>query len=226
VEIKQKFNNRVAFVLTLATVFLGIACILLEVKTGEHGVILLSLVILGTGLDFSLSIMGNYIKSSRIILFCTKSSFSLLNFGVVFTAMAAAYVIREYSGSSLSAEMVFNAHIFLAVSLLTGVLFFFAKYRETGEDGGASYTLERKDRFTNFAFFVRRIILSCSLIMALIIVFEGLKTDFALWSLLFGGLFIATVPLHILHKHVLSMTVEFLTLLILFYGTCKVYLFN
>jgi len=81
------------------------------------------------------------------------------------------------------------------------------------------YTLDRSHGFTRLAFILRRIILAGSLGMALIVVFEAVRTPYAGWAVLFGVLFIATVPLHILHKHMLSMTAEFLTLAVLFCGT-------
>ena len=109
-------------------------------------------------------------------------------------------------------------HVFFLFSIVSGVFFLFTKYVPNIKAEGL-YTLDRKDGFTLFAFIVRRIILAGSLIMAIIVVFEAVKTPFASWSLLFGSLFIATVPLHILHKHMLSMIVEFLTLAVLFYGT-------
>ena len=220
-DAKKTFEKNLTLVITFLTVLLALACFYLEIKYRRHGILMLALVTLGTGFDFSLSIIGDYIKSSRIVLLCTKISFSLLNFGVVFTAMAAAYVVKDLAGCDLSAAMISFNHIFFLFSIVSGTLFLFTKYVPNKNVEGL-YTLDRKDGFTLFAFIVRRIVLAGSLIMALIVVFEGVKTPFALWSLLFGGLFVATVPLHILHKHMLSMIVEFLTLAVLFYGTLLV----
>ena len=217
-ETKRTFEKKLTLVITLLTVLLALACFYLEIKYSRHGILMLALVILGTGFDFSLSIIGDYIKSTKVVLLCTKISFSLLNFGVVFTAMAAAYVVKDLTGCDLSAAMISFNHVFLILSVVSGVFFLFTKYVPNKKAEGL-YTLDRKDGFTLFAFIVRRIVLACSMIMALIVVFEAIKTPFALWSLLFGGLFIVTVPLHILHKHMLSMIVEFLTLVVLFYGT-------
>ena len=217
-EKKKTFGKKLTLVITLLTLLLALACFYLEIKYSRHGILMLALVILGTGFDFSLSIIGDYIKSTKIVLLCTKISFSLLNFGVVFTAMAAAYVVKDLPGCDLSAAMISFNHVFLLFSIVSGVFFLFTKYVPNKKAEGL-YTLDRKDGFTLFAFIVRRIVLAGSLIMALIVVFEAVKTPFALWSVLFGGLFIATVPLHILHKHMLSMIVEFLTLAVLFYGT-------
>jgi hypothetical protein len=221
VEIKKTFQKKITLTITALTAILVLACFYLEIKFSRHGVLMLALVILGTGFDFSLSLIGDAIKSRKIVLLCTRISFSLLNFGVIFTAMSAAYVIKDFPGCDLSAAMISSRHVFLFLSIITGLFFLFTKYvpNEKAED---LYTLDKKDGFTLFAFIVRRIVLTCSLIMALIVVFEGMKTPFAFWSLMFGGLFIATVPLHILHKHILSMIVEFLTLAVLFYGTFMV----
>jgi len=218
---EKTFEKNLTLVITLSTVLLALACFYLEIKYRQHGVLMLALVILGTGFDFSLSIIGDYVKSTKAVLLCTKISFSLLNFGVVFTAMAAAYVVKDLSGCDLSASIISFNHIFLLFSITSGALFLFTKYVPNEKTEGL-YTLDKKDGFTLFAFIVRRIVLAGALIMALIVVFEAIKTPFALWSVLFGGLFIATVPLHILHKHMLSMTVEFLTLAVLFFGTLLV----
>lgn len=214
----KPFQKQLTLIITVLTFFLALACFWLEIKFRQHGVLMLALVSLGTGFDFSLPIIENYIKNRKAFLLYTKISFSLLNFGVVFTAMAAAYVLKDLTGCDLSAAMISFNHLFLLFSIGSGVLFLFTKYVPNKNAEGL-YTLDRKDGFTLFAFIVRRIVLACSLIMALIVVFEAIKTPFALWSVLFGGLFIATVPLHILHKHMLSMIVEFLTLAVLFYGT-------
>ncbi len=211
-------QKKVVFLITVLTVFLSFACFYLEIKFSRHGVLMLALVILGTGFDFSLSIIGDFIKSKRIILLCTKLSFCLLNFGVIFTALSAAYVIKDIAGCDLSSAMLSYRHVFFLVSILSGIFFLFTKYVPNVKAEGL-YTLDKKDGFTLFAFILRRVVLVCSLIMALIVVFEGIKTPFAIWSFMFGGFFIATVPLHILHKHMLSMIAEFLTLLVLFCGT-------
>jgi len=217
-ETTTTFQKQLTLIITVLTFFLALASFYLEIKYSRHGVLMLAFVILGTGFDFLLPIIENYIKSRKAFLLCTKISFSLLNFGVVFTAMAAAYVVKDLTGCDLSLAMISFNHVFLLCSIVSGVFFLFTKYVPNKKAEGL-YTLDRKDGFTLFAFIVRRIVLACSLIMALIVVFEAIKTPFALWSLLFGGLFIATVPLHILHKHMLSMIVEFLTLAVLFFGT-------
>ncbi len=217
-EAKKAFEKKLTLVITFLTILLALSCFYLEIKYRRHGILMLGLVTLGTGFDFSLSIIGDYIKSTKIVLLCTKISFSLLNFGVVFTAMAAAYVVKDLTGCDLSAAMISFNHVFFLFSIVSGVFFLFTKYVPNKKAEGL-YTLDKKDGLTLFAFIVRRIVLAGSLIIALIVVFESIKTPFALWSLLFGSLFIATVPLHILHKHMLSMIVEFLTLAVLFYGT-------
>ncbi len=217
-EIKMALQKKVVLLITVLTALLAFACFYLEIKFSRHGVLMLALVVLGTGFDFSLSIIGDVIKNKKIVLICTKISFSLLNFGVVFTALSAAYVVKDIPGCDLSSEMISYRHVFFLMSIVSGFFFLFTKYIPNEKAEGL-YTLDRKDGFTLFAFVLRRIVLAASLVMALIVVFEGMKTSFAFWSLLFGGLFIATVPLHILHKHMSSMIVEFLTLVVLFYGT-------
>lgn len=214
----NSFEKKFTRIITVLTVFLGLACFYLEFRYRAHGVLMLALVTLGTAFDFSLSVAGDFIKSRKTILMLTRWSFSLLNFGVVFTAMSAAYVVKDLPGCRMSLAMVSLNHIFLLISMASGILFLFTRY-VPNEKAEGLYTLDRSHGFTLFAFIVRRIILAGSLVMAMIVVFEALGTSYAVWSLLFGALFIATVPLHILHKHMLSMTAEFLTLVVLFCGT-------
>jgi len=60
-------------------------------------------------------------------------------------------------------------------------------------------------------------------VIAILAGIDGLRSGMAVWSALFCLLFIATVPLHILHKHVCSMAAEAVTLAVLFYGAVQVF---
>ena len=155
-DTKASFQKKLTISIAALTVLLACACFWLDVKYKQHGILMLALVCLGTAFDFSLSIIGDYVKSTRVILLCTKISFSLLNFGVVFTAMAAAYVVREMSGCDLSLAITSFNHVFLLFSIVSGVLFLFTKYVPNKKAEGL-FTLDRKDGFTLLAFIVRRI---------------------------------------------------------------------
>jgi hypothetical protein len=52
---------------------------------------------------------------------------------------------------------------------------------------------------------------------------DGMGTDWLLWTLAFGLTFIATVPLHIMHKQIPSMLSELITQIILIYGSWAVF---
>ena len=42
-------------------------------------------------------------------------------------------------------------------------------------------------------------------------ILDGWGTDWLAWTLLFGGVFLASIPLHILHKQIPSMLSELIT---------------
>ena len=58
----------------------------------------------------------------------------------------------------------------------------------------------------------------------IIAIVEVIRREMALWSIVFGALFSATIPLHILHKELHSMAAELANLAILLYGAVKVLL--
>ena len=100
----------------------------------------------------------------------------------------------------------------------------FSHYVKDNTKGATDYKLDRSDKFTKSAFIIRKVVLLCSLIIAIVVVVEGIKTGMALWLILFGVVFIATVPLHILHKQLSSMAAELATLVIILFGAAKVLL--
>jgi hypothetical protein len=107
----------------------------------------------------------------------------------------------------------------LAVSLLFGSLFLLARYRMIDVPGGLAVNLDLSDRFTHIIFVVRRVALGLAVLLCVAVIVEGWSTSWTAWSLTFGLLFIATVPLHILHLQLISMVVETATLTVLLYGS-------
>ncbi len=221
---QSPYKRIIIIVLTCATFALGGLGLFMEAQVRAGAILLLTLVILGTAYDFLGANMGGYVQNRGVLLFFTRTRFSLLNFGIIFTPMAAAFVLAKLASPSLCTRLVDTYPYWLVFSLVTGALFMFTKYDPAEEDGMPTYKLDRSHGFTSFAFIIRRVILLCSLVIALITMYEGVQTDMALWTLLFGGLFIATIPLHILHKELLSMAAEFATLVVLLYGTWVVYM--
>ncbi len=61
------------------------------------------------------------------------------------------------------------------------------------------------------------------MLLAVTVMSEGIGTDWALWTAVFGVSFMATVPLHIIHKHLASMLFEAFTLVVLAYGSWSVF---
>lgn len=218
-------RKQIIKILTFLTFTLALMGFLLEIKVKEPVVLLFSFVTLGTAIDFLSSIIGAYTKNRTLLLAFAKTRFSLLNFGILFTPISAAFIISNFTTSRFCMLLASNYFPWLIFSLITGSLFLFTKYTLEEEEGVPTFKLDQGDRFTAIAFIIRRILLLSSLIITLLVILEGLKTAFAIWTILFGGLFILTIPLHIMQKHVSSMTVEFITLVILFYGAAQMYLY-
>ena len=200
------------------------ACLMLELKVKEPGVLLLAFVTIGTGIDFTGSLIGDYVKNEKLLLLYTKLRFSLLNFGILFTPLCAAYVLQYFPSASICRALFSQFPLLLILSLITGGLFMFSHYVKDDAKGETGYTLDRGDKFTKCAFIIRKVVLLCSLIIAIVVVVEGIKTEMALWSLLFGVVFVATVPLHIFYKQLSSMAAELATLVIILFGAGKVLL--
>lgn len=210
--------------LTVLTFALAGLALILEFIVKEPGVLLLAFVTIGTGIDFAGSLIGDYVTDKKSVLLYTKVRFSLLNFGILFTPLCAAYVLQYFPSATISRSLFANFPLLLIFSLVTGALFMFTSYVEDTDTGETVYKLDRKDRFTKVAFIIRKTVLLCSLIIAIIAIAEGVRTEMALWAIMFGVLFIATIPLHILHKELPSMSAELATLVILLYGAGKVLL--
>jgi len=218
------YKRKAVNLLTLLTFVLAALDILLELKAKEPGVLLLALVTIGTGIDFAGLPFALFATDKKHLLLYTKLRFSLLNFGIIFTPLCAAFVLQHFPSASISRYLFANFPSLLVFSLVTGGLFMVARYVENFEEGVTIFKLDKRDRFTRIAFIIRKSVLFCSLIIAIIAVYEGVRTEMALWSILFGVVFIATIPLHILHKELLSMTAELATLALLLYGAGKVLL--
>lgn len=217
------FRKCSSLAITAATGLLALAAFYLATKVREPGAFLLALVTLGTFVDFLGSYTGAFITRQPTLLLFTRVRFSLLNFGIVFTPMSAAFILSRTSHAPLCAGLA-NFWPWLAVvSLATGALFFRAKYIAASQDGTATYRLDRSDPFTGRAFVIRRVVLALSLLVAVAAVIDGVQSAMTAWTVLFGVLFIATVPLHILHWHVSSMAAEAATLAVLFYGAVEAF---
>lgn len=216
-------HRAVVFGFTGLTFLLALAGFVLAGRVRDPGLWLLSLVIAGTGYDFIGSNFGLLTKNDTALRFIARTRFSLLNFGIIFTPFSAAFILQHGFAPTLSTALAEHYLPFLVFSLVTGAMFLGARYQRVDEEGVPICLLDKSDRYTRVAFVVRRAVLACSLVIALVTIFEGLQTGLAGWTILYGGLFIATVPLHILHRELLSMAAELATLVVLFYGAARVY---
>ncbi len=218
-------EQKAAWALTLLTVILTSACIAYAARLSSTAFLLLAFVCFGTGFDFFSHVLGALFPHKKnFLLWYARINFSALCFGIVFTPMAATFVIARLYPSGLNSVLAALFPALLLLSLLFGALFMLAKYRAVEESGSLEYTLDKTNPYTYRIFFARRILLALSLVIALLAVYEAFHTDRLLWALHFAAFFIATIPLHILHKKIASMVMEAVTLLILFYGTMQVFI--
>jgi hypothetical protein len=193
-------------------------------KTGQFPLLLLGLVTLGMTYDFLSHVLGMYMRQrANFLLWYARINFCALCFGIPFTAFAGIFVLAEVNPAGISTQFVKLTIPLLIGSIAFGTLFLFARYKQTGIDGALEYTLDKSHRFTNNIFLARRVVLALTLILGIIVVIDGWNTDWRLWSLLFTGSFIATIPLHIMRKQFLSMASELVTQATAVYGTWQVF---
>ncbi len=217
--------TRRLFEIALICITFGIALVEFFLSPGANdaGILLMACVSLGTGIDFLHGFLGKITNSTLILTLYARTRFSLLNFGIIFTPLCAAFILQRTGDAPGCARLAENYPWLLAISLLTGGLFLFARYRPDPDSSAQTYILDKSHSYTRTAFILRRVVLVLSLAIAIVVMAEGLQTELMLWCLLFGIVFIATVPLHILRRHLASMTAEVVTLAILFYGILSTY---
>jgi len=213
---------------TFFTISLGLAALFFAFKTsssaGMTAMLLLGFVTLGTGYDFVSHIVGRGVTEPRPSLeIYAKFNFAALCFGIPFTSLAASFVVAEIAPEGLNATLVTYWAELLFGSLLFGAMFFFARYKTYNMHGGIEYTLDKSHGYTRAIFITRRVLLALALVLSLVAVWEGLGSSMSWWTIVYGVLFIATVPLHILHRPIASMLSEAATLLVLFYGSYRVF---
>jgi uncharacterized membrane protein YidH (DUF202 family) len=200
------------------------ACFAWYVRTDRIPLLLLGWVTFGTAFDFLSHILGQHFrKNRRFLLWYARTNFSALCFGIPFTAMAGAFVIAEVAPAGISARIVPYYRELLIASLMFGALFMFARYRYLDIFGAVELTLDKSHPYTQKIFLARRVFLGLSLLLAVIVMSDGITTEWAVWTALFGLSYIVTVPLHILHMHLASMLFEAFTLVVLTYGSWLVF---
>jgi len=214
----------ILYLTTAATFVLAGICFAWYVQTDRVALLLLGWVTFGTAFDFLSHILGMHLQRYRGFLSCyARTNFSALCFGIPFTVMAGAFVIAEVFPTGISARIVPYYRELLISSLLFGSLFMFARYRTLDLAGAVELTLDKTHSYTRKIFLARRVFLALSLVLALVVMGDGLGSEWGVWTALFGFSYIATVPLHIMHKHLASMLCEAFTLVVLVYGSWSVF---
>ena len=213
-------HTLILYITTLATFLLAGTCFAWYAQTDRIPLLLLGWVTFGTAFDFLSHILGQQFgQNRRFLLWYARINFSALCFGIPFTAMAGAFVIAEIVPTGVSAQIVPYYRELLIVSLALGALFLFAHFKYLEIAGAVELTLEKGHPYTRKILVARRAFLALSLLLGLIVMRDGIGTEWALWAAIFGFSYIATVPLHIMRKHLASMLFEAFTLVVLAFGS-------
>jgi hypothetical protein len=212
------------FAITLPSFLLAAVCFVWYGQTGEVALLLLGLVTFGMAYDFMSHIIGLYLDGyDRFLRWYTRINFAALCFGIPFTAFAGTFVMAQVVPDGISAQLVNNYLPILHGSVIFGALYLFARYKKVHIEGAVEYVLDKTHAYTKLIFLTRRVLLAASLVIGITVVIDGWQTDFWWWSLLFGGVFISSVPLHIMHKQIPSMLSELITQLLAVYASWLVF---
>ncbi len=212
------------YAITLPSFLLAGLCFGWHGATGEIALLLLGFVTFGMAYDFCSHILGLYCSRHKSFLrWYARINYWALCFGIPFTAFAGTFVMAEVAPDSISAILVEHYLTIFYISVIFGSLFLFARYREQNINGAVEYVLDKKNPYTQFIFIARRALLGLSLVIGVIVMIDGLNTEWMLWAMAFGLSFIITVPLHILHKQIPSMASELTTQVIAAYGSWVVF---
>ena len=223
-------NSRNAFLLfaiTLPTFILAGLCFGWYGSTGEVALLLLGLVTFGMAYDFMSHIFGIYLaRHTSFLRWYSRINFWALCFGIPFTAFAGTFVMAKVNPDGLRAVLAENYLLVLWVSVAFGALFMFARYKEINVEGAIEFTLDKSHLYTKMIFITRRLLLLASLIITVIVVIDGWNTDWFWWSILFAGVFLASIPLHIMHKQLPAMASEVATQAVAIYATWSIFVAN
>lgn len=212
------------YVTTAATFLLAGVCFAWYFETDRVALLLLAWVTFGTAFDFLSHVLGRHFgRYEAFLRWYARTNFAALCFGIPFTAMAGVFVIAEITPGGISAGILPFYRELLIGSLLFGALFLFARYRLIDSTSSVEFTLDKEHTYTRRIFVARRVFLVSALVLSIVAMIDGIGTDWALWTILFGVSFIVTVPLHIMHKHLASMLLEAFTLFVLAWGSWQVF---
>ena len=217
-------KSALVYLITFSTFGLAGVCLSWYGRTGEIALLLLGAVTFGTAFDFFSHVLGAWFPDrDRLLRVYARIDFAALCFGIPFTALAGSFVVAKIAPDGFNAWLITYWLPILVFSLVFGVLFLPARYSRFVHDGVTAFTLDKSHDYTRAIFIARRIWLAIALAVGISVMIEGFGTSMAFWAALFGLSFIATVPLHILHKHIPSMLSEAITLNILAHGSWLVF---
>ena len=212
------------YALTAAGFALSAPCFVWFAVTKEIPLLLLGLVTFGMSYDFLSHVLGMHLgRHEKFLEIYSRVNFSALCFGIPFTAFAGTFVVAAVNPESISADLAANYLVILHGSVLFGLLFMVARYKRVEVHGAVEYVLDKSHGYTKFIFVTRRVLLAASLVIGILVMVDAWNTEWRLWSLLFGGVFIASVPLHILHKQIPSMWTELITQALAVYASWQVF---
>jgi hypothetical protein len=219
-----KLHTLILYAITIPSFLLAGICFQWYAETHEVALLLLGWVTFGMAFDFLGHIVGLYFgQHPQFLRWFARVNYSALCFGIPFTAFAGTFILAEVAGDSISAALVNYYSIILYSSLIFGSLFMFARYRKVTIAGAVEFVLDKSNHYTGLIFLARRVLLALSLIIGIMVMIDGFGTEWSLWSIAFGLSFIATVPLHIMHKQIPSMLSELITQVIAVYGSWVVF---
>lgn len=210
--------------ITTAGVALAALCFYWYIAFDEVALLLVALVTFGMSFDFFNHILGQWLpERKRLLEVYARINFSALCFGIPFTAYAGSFVLDAALNSGISSVLV---PYYLPVwygSVAFGCLFLFARYKEVVINGSVEYVLDKSHAYTRTIFLLRRVLLAASLGVALTVLYDAIGTAWLAWTVLFVATFVATIPLHIMHKQIPSMLGELVTQAIAVYGCWLVF---
>jgi hypothetical protein len=225
--LNDKLHALVLYTITVPSFLLAGICFQWYTETNEVALLLLGWVTFGMAFDFLSHILGlHFGEHKRFLRWYARINFSALCFGIPFTALAGSFVIAEIVNEGISATLVNYYQVILHGSLIFGAFFMFAKYQTFSLAGAIEFTLDKTQSYTRFIFLARRAFLALALVVGIAVMIDGYGTEWSSWSFAFGLSFIATVPLHIMHKQIPSMLSELITQVILIYGSWTVFVLS
>ena len=210
---------RTVELLTATGFSLAAFCFWCHARNPEVAWLLVGLVTFGMSFDFMNHVLGVRIPERQTLLQgYARLNFAALCFGIPFTAYAGSFVLAKATTAPLSTLLVDHWLPVLHGSVAFGLLFVFARYKKVNVNGAVEYVLDTRHAYPKTIFMLRRILLAGALGIGLTVVADGLGTSWSTWALAFTGVFVASIPLHILHKQIPSMVSELLTQAIAVYG--------